>query len=250
MDGILTINGQGIIELVNPAALAIFGYAQAELVGQNVSMLMPEPYRSDHDGYLANYHRTGERKIIGIGREVVGRRKDGSIFPVDLSVSEIPPDAPGGVRRFAGVVRDITARKQAEAEILRLNEDLRRKVAELEALLEVVPIGVGVADDPACRSIRTNPVLARMLELAPNANASLSAPKDRRPNGYKVMRAGVELALRIYHYNSPRGPARHWRMLNSIWFAAMARRRHCWPAPLPFLTKRASRGVRWASSGT
>jgi len=115
VDGILTIDGRGIIEFVNPAAISTFGYTEAELIGQNINLLMPEPFVSEHDGYLAKYHKTGERKIIGIGREVEAQRKDGSTFPADLAVSEIPADAPGSLPRFAGILRDVTARKRAEA---------------------------------------------------------------------------------------------------------------------------------------
>jgi PAS domain S-box-containing protein len=110
VDGIITIDAQGIIETVNSAAERIFGYASSELTGQNVRMLMPEPYHGEHDGYLANYLETGEARIIGIGREVQGRRKDGSIFPLDLAVSEVDG---GDGRTFTGVVRDITVRQQA-----------------------------------------------------------------------------------------------------------------------------------------
>jgi PAS domain S-box-containing protein len=111
VDGIITIDERGLIQSVNPATERLFGYAPAELVGQNIRILMPEPYRSGHDGYMEHYLRTGERKVIGIGREVRGRRKDGSVFPMELSVSETL--LPQG-RLFTGIVRDITARKRAE----------------------------------------------------------------------------------------------------------------------------------------
>ncbi|MCY1081204.1 PAS domain S-box protein [Archangium lansingense] len=111
VDGIITIDEQGLIQSVNLATTHLFGYAPEELIGQNVSLLMPEPYRSEHDGYMKHYLLTGERKVIGIGREAEGRRKDGSIFPLELTVSETL--LPQG-RLFTGRVRDITARKRAE----------------------------------------------------------------------------------------------------------------------------------------
>jgi PAS domain S-box-containing protein len=116
VEGIITIDERGTIHNLNPATVRIFGYAPEELIGRNVSLLMPEPYRGEHDGYMANYLRTGVRKIIGIGREVRGQRKDGSIFPMDLAVSETR--LPQG-RFFTGLVRDISTRKHAmEAQAL------------------------------------------------------------------------------------------------------------------------------------
>jgi diguanylate cyclase (GGDEF)-like protein/PAS domain S-box-containing protein len=115
IDGIVMIDERGRIELVNPAFQDIFGYRFDEVRGRNVSMLMPEPDRSAHDGYLRHYLGSGEAKIVGIGREVVGQRKDGSVFPMDLAVSETLID---GRRLFTGLVRDITARKQAEADLI------------------------------------------------------------------------------------------------------------------------------------
>ncbi len=125
VEGIITIDGQGLIESFNSAAEAIFGYQASEVIGRNVSVLMPMPYRQEHDRYLADYLRTGHARIIGIGREVVGLRKDGTIFPMDLSVSEVRLEER---RLFAGFVRDITERKRLEKEILEISEREQRRV--------------------------------------------------------------------------------------------------------------------------
>jgi len=111
VDGIITIDHRGIIESANPAAQQIFGYRAAELLGQNVSLLMPLPDRAAHDGYIARYLQTGQARIIGLGREVTGRRKDGSLFPMDLAVSEVKLK---DRTLFTGFIRDISARKEAE----------------------------------------------------------------------------------------------------------------------------------------
>ncbi len=116
-DGILTIDERGAIEWLNPAALAMFGYTAEELHGANVKLLMPEPYHGEHEQYVENYLQSGVAKIIGIGREVIGRRRDGTLFPMDLSVSEVKLVGEGQKRLFTGIVRDITARRQAEQEL-------------------------------------------------------------------------------------------------------------------------------------
>lgn len=120
VSAIITISELGIIETVNAATEGMFGYQREEMIGKNISMLMPTLYREQHDGYLANYCETGHRKIIGIGREAAAQRKDGSIFPIDLSVGEV--NLPSG-RIFTGIIRDLTERKMLEEKLLSISED-------------------------------------------------------------------------------------------------------------------------------
>jgi two-component system sensor kinase FixL len=115
VDGIITIDQRGVIASFNPAAERIFGYAAGEAIGRNVRMLMPPPYGAEHDGYLARYLQTGEARIIGVGREVTGRRKDGTTFPLRLSVGEFTV---GDGRFFTGIVHDLTEQKRAEERAL------------------------------------------------------------------------------------------------------------------------------------
>ncbi|MGC1863023.1 MAG: PAS domain S-box protein [Methylocystis sp.] len=128
VDGVITIDQHGIMQSVNVAAERLFGYSAAELRGKNVALLMPEPYQSQHDGYIASYRETGQAKIIGIGREVFGRRKNGSVFPIDLAISEFRL---GEARYFTGLVRDISERKEVEARLEFYAEALTRQNAEL-----------------------------------------------------------------------------------------------------------------------
>ncbi len=159
VDGILAIDEHGIIESVNRAAVELFGYERKEIIGTNVKVLMPAPYREEHDGYLQNYLRTGKAKIIGIGREVTGLRKDGSEFPLYLAVSE---GRHGDERIFTGIVRDLSA--------LRLAEERARSAEQLASLAVIT---TGIAHD-------IGTPMNVILGYADMLRDSLENPKDRR----------------------------------------------------------------------
>ena len=140
VDAIVTIEESGVIESINPATERMFGYGRDELVGSNVSALMPSPHREEHDRYLASYLRTGKARIIGIGREVEARRKDGSVFPVDLAVSEVRLP---GRRLFTAIIRDLTERRELEAQAeLRLDD-----AAHTARLLELGEMCSGIVHE-------------------------------------------------------------------------------------------------------
>lgn len=127
IDGIITIDSMGIVESINPAALELFGYEASEVIGNNISMLMPDPDRSQHDSYIENYKSSGKKKIIGIGREVRGLRKDGTTFPFRLAVSEVFYRER---RIFTGIIHDLTNEKEAQERLVRHTEELEETVRE------------------------------------------------------------------------------------------------------------------------
>jgi PAS domain S-box-containing protein len=151
VDAVILIDAQGIVQMFNPACERLFGYRAEEVVGNNVKTLMPSPYRDEHDGYLANYLRSGHAKIIGIGREVTGRRKDGSTFPMNLSVGEAKQ---GGTSSFVGVIHDLTEAKRTE-------QALRESATQLKAVVDTAVDGVILIDpkgavrmfNPACERL-------------------------------------------------------------------------------------------------
>lgn len=192
VEGIITIDERGIIETVNPAVEKTFGYRADELVGENVSILMPAPYREQHDAYMQNYLRTGRAKIIGIGREVVGRRKDGAIFPMELSVGEVRL---AGARMFTGIVRDITERKRLEKEVLEVSElerqrigqdlhdDLGQRLTAIELLAEFLAQDLASKALPEAAqaekiALRVREAIAQTRSLARGL-----APVELRPDG-------------------------------------------------------------------
>lgn len=151
-DGLILIDGAGSIVLFNPACERLFGYRVDEVLGQNVRMLMPAPYQDQHDGYLAAYAATRIGNMIGAGRELEGRRKDGTIFPMELSVGEMWQD---GGSMFVGVVRDLTERKMAEQEI-------RESAARLRAVVDTAVDGVILIDSRG-EVLKFNPACERLF---------------------------------------------------------------------------------------
>jgi len=129
VDGLITIDEQGRIEKFNASAQKMFGYADTEVIGSNIKMLMPEPYHGEHDGYLKNYHDTSVKKIIGIGRYVEGKHKDGRVFPIELSISEM---LFANSKKFSGIVRDISKRIALEKEREKFIDELTDSNEELE----------------------------------------------------------------------------------------------------------------------
>jgi len=151
VDGVILIDAQGQVLMFNPACEKLFGYRKDEVIGQNVKMLMPEPYHAGHDGYLANYRRTGERKIIGIGREVEGRRKDGSTFPMDLSVGEAQED---GASVFVGIIHDLTEKMRSELAMREVATRMRVVVdTAVDGVILIDAKGLVLMFNPACEKL-------------------------------------------------------------------------------------------------
>lgn len=175
VDAIITIDGGGVIRSFNPAAERIFGWPADEVIGRNVSMLMPEPDRSAHNAYVQGHEATGERRVIGIGREVLGLRRDGSNFPMHLSVGEMQV---GGERLYTGIVRDISEAKRLERE-LRDSEIRNRSIVET-AISGIVTVDErGVIED-------VNPALESMFGYSRDemvgSNIALLMPEPHRSN--------------------------------------------------------------------
>lgn len=127
VDAIITINDHASIRTFNRAAEKLFQYKASEVIGKNVKILMPQPYRREHDDYIENYHQTGKRKIIGIGRDVTGKRKDGSTFPMYLAVSEVNVN---NQRLYTGIIRNVTEQRRLEQEVLRISEHERHRIGQ------------------------------------------------------------------------------------------------------------------------
>jgi two-component system sensor kinase FixL len=166
VDAMVLIDGRGLITRFNLAAQRVFGYDEREVLGRNVSMLMPQPYRREHDGYLERYAATHEPRIIGIGREVVAQRKDGSTFPIDLSVGEFETD---GERGYVGILRDISQRKAQD-------ERLRESEARLAGIIDSA-MDAMISTDASQHIVLFNAAAERMFGC--RSDEALGQPIER-----------------------------------------------------------------------
>ena len=185
-DAIIAIDARGHIETFNRAAQRIFGYTPEEVIGRNVSALMPQPYRRDHDGYLNNYLTTGIPKIIGTGREVQAQRKDGSVFPIDLSVGEMNV---GGRRGFIGIIRDITARRVAERQVRELTAEMLH-ISRLSAMGQLSSSIAHELNQPLTAVVNYTEAARQMLSNADRTQVPARVLEFMEKAGGQAERAG------------------------------------------------------------
>jgi two-component system sensor kinase FixL len=184
-EAMIVIDERGIIQSFSSAAERLFGRQPAEAIGQNVNILMPAPYRENHDGYLHRYMSTGERRIIGIGRVVVGQRKDGSTFPMELAVGEMKS---GDQRFFTGFIRDLTERQKTEARLQELQSELVH-ISRLTAMGEMASTLAHELNQPLSAIANYLKGSRRMLEgVADDRSATLRDALEKAAD--QAMRAG------------------------------------------------------------
>ncbi len=205
VDAIILIDRSGIVTQFNAAAERIFGYSREEVIGRNVSMLMPNPYRDEHDRYLERYQQTGQAHIIGIGREVIAGRKDGTVFPIELSVGEFFDGVNSG---YVGIIRDITQRKQQE-------EQLRQSSEELRLIFDNAPTAMTITDlegqvlnvnRSACELLRYEPEELLRLRLVDLVHEEDRAELERQ---FGRLREGEETCQCEVRYVSPTAEVVH-----------------------------------------
>ena len=188
-DGVFVIKQDGHIQWLNAQAERLFGYQRDELVGQNVEALLPEPLRERHAAHRAGFLTDPRPRPMGIGLDLAARRKDGSEFPVEISLSPIASEEG---QFIIAIVSDVTERRQAEQRIQNLNVRLQRQVEEFQALIMTAPVGIAIAADPECNYIWGNPEFAHMLGTSVDQNISKSGPGGEELP-FKVLRNGQEI---------------------------------------------------------
>ena len=202
VDAIITIDERGKILSANRALQKLFGYLPSELIGKNISCLMPEPDRSSHDGYLAKYQQTGKAAIIGIGRQVVGQRRDGSLIPVDLAVSEIQV---GNRKMYTGIVRDMTERHQVESDL----RAAQQRLIQSERLTAIGQMMTGLAHESR-NALQRSRACLDMLEL------DLQSSPDQQDLIKRTRSALVELQVLYEEVRSYAAPIQLERSRQSI----------------------------------
>lgn len=183
-EAMIVINSAGVIQSYGLSAERMFGWRPSEVLGRNISMLMPEPFRMQHDGYLRRYLATGEKRIIGIGRIVVGARKDGSTFPMELAVGEV---ASGGARFFTGFVRDLTERQESEARVQELQAEVVH-ISRLSAMGEMASALAHELNQPLSAIANYLNGARRLLERSQGSDAKVTEAVEKASE--QALRAG------------------------------------------------------------
>jgi two-component system sensor kinase FixL len=194
-DALVVIDERGIVQSFSAAAERVFGWTASEVLGRNVKMLMPQPYRGDHDGYIGHYLGTGERRIIGIGRIVVGERKDGATFPMELAVGEVRSEHG---RVFTGFVRDLTERQQTETRLQELQAELVH-MSRLSAMGEMASALAHELNQPLSAVNNYMSGARRLLERSPHPEPRIREALDKASE--QALRAG-EIIRRLRDFLS------------------------------------------------
>jgi two-component system sensor kinase FixL len=202
VDAIVTINHRGIIMHANRAIEKLFGYKPSDLIGKNVSMLMPEPDRSRHDHYIHTYQETGKRNIIGIGRQVLGQKLDGTLIPVDLAISEVKID---DQVLYTGIMRDMTERQQTEAEL----RDAQMRLIQSERLAAIGQMVTGLAHESR-NALQRSRACLDMLDL------DLDSQPDQKDLVRRIRSALVELQTLYEEVRSYAAPIQLGKTLHTL----------------------------------
>lgn len=216
VDGIMVIDGRGTVRLFNNACERLFGYEPGEVLGRNVSMLMPAPYREEHDGYLEAYRTTGIRKIIGIGREVTARRKDGSIFPIYLSVGEgVFEDEPV----FVGIVHDMSERHAALKQLQELQAELIH-VSRLNEMGHMSPAFAHELNQPLAAIV--NYLRAAQRTVASVEDETVIRAREMMDKAAEQASRAGQIIKRLREFTEKRDTSRAEESLNRIVEEAIA----------------------------
>ncbi|MDF2118545.1 PAS domain S-box protein [Roseiarcaceae bacterium H3SJ34-1] len=194
IDAIITIDHRGLMQTFNPAAQKLFGYSREEVLGQNVKMLMPGHFREEHDGYISNYLRTGEKKIIGIGRVVAGLRKDGTSFPMELAVGEA---LVGSDRVFVGFIRDLTKIEQES----RRAEMLQSELLHVNRLNEMGEVAANLAHEvsqPLAAIMNFSQAAQHLLQQDPGGKTELLKGLVEKIEAQAVRASDIVKRLRAF----------------------------------------------------